>query len=220
MKPFLMLLFCFMFVLATVANGQLLLQENFMTPTTDITTTGTWTLVNNVGATTSGPPNIVVYDGIGLQYPGYFESGVGNAAYLVGAGQDAQIAFPTTAMTGTFYLAFMVKIDSVSTTGDYFWMVRNSSNHNRWRGWVKRSAAGEDSCFFGVSKGGTAQAGSYSTKKFKLGVSTTSTRWRRQMQSSHCGSILRHRHLGRPMPQIRPWQIMSKQGRPTMQHWA
>jgi|GEM_PF-911230 len=169
MKPFFMLLFTALFFLASIAHGQLLLQENFMTPTTDITTAG-WTLVNNVGSTTSGPPYIEVYDGIGLQYPGYIESGVGNAAYLVGYGQDAQVSFSTTAMTGVYYVAFMLKVDSVSTTGDYFWMVRNSSNHNRWRGWAKRSATDEDSCFFGVSKGSSVTSGTYSTKKYKLGV--------------------------------------------------
>jgi hypothetical protein len=168
MKPFFLLMFALLFFLASVANGQLLLQENFMTPTTDITTAG-WTTVTGVG-TTVAPPYIVVTAGSGLQYPGYIESGVGNSAYCVGTGQDAQKSFTTTAMTGVFYVAFMVKIDSVSTTGDYFWMVRNSSNHNRWRGWVKRSAVGEDSCYFGISKGSAVTATTYSTKKYKLGV--------------------------------------------------
>ena len=172
MKPFFVLLLSALIFLAPQAFGQLLLQEDFLTPTADITTIGTWTLVNNVGPTMSGPPNIVVNAGSALQYPGYIESGVGNSAYLVGTGQDAQIGFTTTAMTGVYYAAFLLKIDSVSTTGDYFWMVRNSSNHNRWRGWVKRSAGNEDSVYFGVTKGATPGANAYSTKKYKMSGTT------------------------------------------------
>lgn len=166
----------FMFLLTALllttpqASGQLLLQEDFLTPTTDITTTTGWSTVTGVGSTVA-PPYIVVNAGSGLQYPNYIESGTGNSAYCVGTGQDAQVAFTSTALTGSYYLAFMVKIDSVSSTGDYFWMVRNSSNHNRWRGWVKRSADGEDSCYFGVSKG-TSAGGIYSTKKFKMSGTT------------------------------------------------
>ncbi len=145
--------------------GQLLFQENFVTPTTDITTAG-WATVTGVGSSVA-PPYIVVNAGSALTYPGYIESGIGNSAYLNGAGQDAQASFTGGVMSGLVYVAFMIKVDSASVAGDYFMMIRNSSNHNRWRVWMKASNTGFT---LGLSKGaGTTVPAVYSTSSFSFG---------------------------------------------------
>jgi dienelactone hydrolase len=147
-----------------LGQGQLLLQENFVMPTTDLTTLG-WTTVTGVGASTA-PPYVVVNPGTALTYTGYIESGVGNAAFCSGAGQDVQKAF-TDATTGTVYLSFLIKVDSASTSGDYFMMIRNTSNHNRWRFWLKNSNAGAN-FEFGVGKGSATQL--YTNSQYVFGT--------------------------------------------------
>lgn len=145
-------------------QGQLLLQENFVTPTTDLTTAG-WTTVTGVGSTVA-PPYVVVNAGTALTYTGYIESGVGNAAFCSGGGQDVQKSF-TDATTGAVYVSFLIKVDSASVAGDYCIMVRNTSNHNRWRIWLKNSNAGAN-FEFGVGKGSATQL--YTNAQYVFGT--------------------------------------------------
>ena len=155
------------FSLNNKTYGQLLFQEDFVTPTTDITTAG-WTTATGLGVTVA-PPYIVVNSGSALNYTGYIESGVGNSAYLAGAGQDAQVAFTGSVMSGLVYVAFMLKVDSASVAGDYCIMIRNSSNHNRWRLWLKSANAGAN-FVIGVSKGGgTTYPAVYTTATYNFG---------------------------------------------------
>lgn len=154
-------------------QGQLLFQENFLTPTSDLATlTGSpWVLIpaGTIGSTTS-PPFIVVNPGTALTYPGYFESGNGNSAYLAGAGQDIQAPLSASITTGVVYCSFMIKVDSASAAGDYCIMIRNTSNHNRWRMWLKSTNAGAN-FEFGLTKGaGTTYLPKYTTNNYSFGV--------------------------------------------------
>ena len=149
----------------TFGQGQLLMQENFITPTGDLTTIG-WTTVTGIGVTTA-PPYIVVNPNTALLHTGYIESGVGNAAYMDGGGQDAQRQI-TAVTAGTVYLTYLIKVDSATASGDYSVMVRNTSNHNRWRLWIKSVNSGAN-FEFGVSKGSDRTTVRYTNGSYVFG---------------------------------------------------
>jgi len=160
------LVFVALFSLNSTIYGQMLFQEDFVTPTTDVSTSTGWAVLTGVGGSAT-TPTIAVNAGSALTYPGYIESGVGNSAFLTGAGGKAQASFTGGVMSGLVYLSFMIKVDSASATGDYCIMVRNTSNHNRWRMWIKALNTGWT---MGLSKGaGTTVPPVYATTSYDFG---------------------------------------------------
>ncbi|TSA16006.1 T9SS C-terminal target domain-containing protein [bacterium] len=155
---------------AATGYGQLLLQETFKDTTSNIGTLPNWSELSagTIGSTVA-PPYIVVKPNSALFYAGYIESGNGNSAYLSGGGQDAQVVVRDVT-SGVVYLAFLIKVDSATAAGDYIWIVRNTSNHNRWRMWIKRdtSTASTTSFNFGISKGTTGMQ--YTASKYSFGT--------------------------------------------------
>ena len=146
--------------------GQMLFQEDFITPTADVSTLPGWAVLTGVGGTAT-TPTIAVNAGSALTYPGYIESGVGNSAFLTGAGGKAQASFTGGVASGLVYVAFMIKVDSASAAGDYCIMIRNSSNHNRWRMWIKALNSGWT---MGLSKGaGSTVPPVYATTSYNFG---------------------------------------------------
>jgi hypothetical protein len=84
--------------LPDLAGGQILLEENFeYTAGTALTSNG-WT------AHSGGGTNPITVSSGSLSYPDYLSSGIGNAAWLDGEGEDVHRDF-TSQTSGTLYLA-------------------------------------------------------------------------------------------------------------------
>lgn len=112
LKISVVILFVFTFYLVT--NAQIKLLENFDYPVNDTIGAYGWTSFSG------GPINPVKVVSPGLTFSGYPQSGVGNAARMSNYGQDYYKQFTGDSVTsGSIYVSFMVKVDSVKT-GDYF----------------------------------------------------------------------------------------------------
>jgi hypothetical protein len=161
-------------LLCAVATGygQLLLQETFRDTTSNIATLPGWSDIpvggSSIGST-QGAPYIAVRPNSALTYTGYIESGNGNAAYLSGGGQDAQVVVRDVS-SGVVYLAFLIKVDSAFVAGDYVWIARNTSNHNRWRMWIRKDTTGGSANAFNFGIGMGSSTKQYTTAKYTLGT--------------------------------------------------
>ncbi|MCA0446586.1 MAG: hypothetical protein LCH54_10195 [Bacteroidetes bacterium] len=89
--------------------------ENFDYPEgTHLTSTDLWMAHSHAGE------NPVTVVSPGLEYPGVSGSGMGSAVQVgKGSGEDVSLKF-NTVTTGDLYISFMVRIDTVRMTSDYF----------------------------------------------------------------------------------------------------
>ena len=131
-------------IVATSAGGGILFTENFSYPAGDSIGAHGW--IWNTGTT-----NTIFVTAPGLTYSGYPLSGVGNACRLRNNGNDAYKNMNSADSTGSLYLSFMVKVDSMKT-GDYFLALISSASTTNYtaRFYAKDSLGG---LAFGVSKG-------------------------------------------------------------------
>lgn len=152
---------CLLTGMHTYASGQLLLQEDFSyTAASDLAGQGSWT----EGSVTT--TNLTISNS-GLTYSGYAGSGIGNALTLPGGanGDRDQKTFTAT-LSGTWYWAFLVKVDSTKTS-DYF--IGNFSNNAfRARTYIKEAGIGLFN--FGLCKTSTATSTSYTTETYSIGT--------------------------------------------------
>lgn len=166
------LIFVVLLCLPAAVFSQLLLQETFKDTTSNIATLTGWNDIpvgsSSIGST-QGAPYIAVKANSALTYTGYIESGNGNSAYLSGGGQDAQVVVRDV-NSGVVYLAFLIKVDSAFTTGDYIWIVRNTSNHNRWRMWIRKDTTGGSTNTFNFGIGMGSSSKQYTTTNYTLGA--------------------------------------------------
>ncbi len=126
--------------------SQLLVQENFSY------TAGTLLTANGYTAHSGAGTNPVMVVTPGLSYAGYAGSGVGNAARLLTAGgEDVSKQFDSVT-SGTIYAAFLVRVDTAKTAGDYFFHLGAYSMGTTFRPrvWVKTNGT---NIAFGVSPG-------------------------------------------------------------------
>ncbi|MGI4761620.1 MAG: fibronectin type III domain-containing protein [Janthinobacterium lividum] len=147
---------------ATLAlPAALLLEENFEYPVGAKLTDNNWTAHSGAGT----KPVAVVAPG--LSYAGYGPSS-GNAAALVASGEDVNRPFAPVYARTPVYASFLVKVNSVTTTGDYFFNLgpQPIGSTYRARVFVRRDASGK--LQFGIS-GGTGTA-SYSPASYDLGA--------------------------------------------------
>ena len=126
-------------------SQQLLFEENFDYPAgTNLTDDG-WTAHSGAG---TSPIQVVAP---GLTYTGYPGSGIGNAAALVGSGEDVNRNF-TEQSSGTIYGAFMVNVSAATAGGTYFFHLAETdiaSNVFVGKVFVQSS---DSNITFGVSK--------------------------------------------------------------------
>lgn len=97
--------------LHNTGSGQVLLNENFDYPAGDLITAHGW-------AAHSGTSDFITVNAGGLSFPGYVNSGIGNAALVDGTSEDDNKGF-TTQTSGTVYTAFMVNV-TTSANGYFF----------------------------------------------------------------------------------------------------
>lgn len=124
-------------------NAQVLLDENFNYTAGDSIGAHGWTGFSSF-------VNVIKVASPGLTYSGYPLSNIGNSCRLSNNGQDAYIGY-TAVNTGSVYAAFMVRIDSARTAGDYFAALLPSTSTTNFTGrmFVKDTTGGIK---FGLSK--------------------------------------------------------------------
>ncbi len=146
---------CFIFGNQHVGWGQtLLLDENFSYPADELLTAHGWTAHSGAGAQA-----ITVNNG-GLSFPGYIDSGIGNAALVDNTGEDVHRTFPIVT-SGTVYTAFMVKVTGVAA--GYFFHLSTNPVGSTFRGKVFMDATNH----FGVSFG--SNTGTFASSAFTIG---------------------------------------------------
>lgn len=161
MKKLIIALFVFFAAYAS-SNAQTLFVENFAYPAGD--TIGSHGWVYNTGTI-----NPLTVTAPGLTYLGFPGSGVGNALTLRPTGNDAYKGFPQDS-TGSVYCAFMLRVDTVRATGDYFFAFLPSTSTTNYTGrvYVKDTLGG---MAFGLSKGSATQGPIvYSAATFQRGI--------------------------------------------------
>ncbi|MEZ4822797.1 MAG: hypothetical protein R2942_10395 [Ignavibacteria bacterium] len=70
----------------------------------------------------SGTLNRIMVTAPGLEYAGYQSQGLGNSATLTNGGQDSYKLLTSAQSIGSAYSFFLVKVDTVRTTGDYLYV--------------------------------------------------------------------------------------------------
>lgn len=158
-------IFLIVFSLAVYSsiNSQILLIEDFNYPAGDTIGSYGW-------VTFSGTINPLTVVSPGLTYTGYSGSGIGNAVKIQATGYDAYKALPNPETTNNVYIAFMVKIDSAKSAGDYFFALLPSTSTTLYTARVyAKDTSGAIS--FGLSKA-AASGGPivYSTSTYQYGV--------------------------------------------------
>ncbi len=146
---------------ATMAFGQLLVQEDFnYVPGSDLSANG-W-------SKTSSSPALqpaTVYTA-GLSYPGYIGTGAGNAAYFAKFTERYSKSMSVPA-SGNLYAAFMIRVDTATSTGGYI-ACFYSNNAARGRVWIKNDGTG--ALKFGVSGKSASALVTYDAPKYIFGT--------------------------------------------------
>lgn len=147
----------FAFLIYNPVNSQVLLDENFNYPAGDSLTAHGWVWINSYVNT------ILVASG-NLTYSGYVNSGIGNMVRMHNTGQDAYTQF-TPSTDGSVYVSFLINVDSVQATGDYFLALLPSTSTTNYtmRTFLKTSGAGYQ---IGISK--STEAATYAPDTYNL----------------------------------------------------
>ena len=140
-------------------SGQILLTENFNYPAGDSLTAHGWTWVNSYVNT------VLVATG-NLTYSGYPNSGIGNNVRLKNNGQDIYRQHDSV-NTNSVYVSFLLRVDSVQATGDYFFALLPSTSTTTYtmRTYVKSATGGYQ---IGISK--STEATTYAPATYLLGT--------------------------------------------------
>lgn len=159
------LLFCFT-LFASSSFSQLYIDENFDYPAGDSIGAHGW--IWNTGAV-----NTIFVTSPGLTYPGYANSGIGNATTLKPTGNDAYKELSGKDSVGSFYASFMVRVDSAKAQGDYFLALLQAGSTSFYEGRVQ-AAFRDGGLAFGITKGNTttdtAVAGVWTPAIYSLGT--------------------------------------------------
>jgi len=140
-----------LFLLSSTSFPQLNFEENFDYPAGDTLTTHGW--VNH-----SGTGLFIVLVPGSLSYPGYASSNIGNSVDLAGGSgsrEDVTAAFNVDSVSNV-YCSFLVSVDSIGATPDYFFHFREDPVAAILRGRVFIRDNGAGGFNFGMSKGSTS----------------------------------------------------------------
>ncbi|MBK8551949.1 MAG: hypothetical protein IPL53_13130 [Ignavibacteria bacterium] len=102
----------------------------------------------------SGTLNRIMVTDPGLQYAGFQTQGIGNAATLTNTGQDSYKPLSSVQNSGSVYSFFLVRVDTVRTTGDYFcaFLTSTSSTNFLCRVYARKMSSTAVNFAFGLSK--------------------------------------------------------------------
>lgn len=143
------LLLCFFFI-STVSHSQLLV-ENFDYPLGDSLQQHNWVPFSGAGFA-------LFVTSPGLTFPSYQGSGVGFATTLTlttASAQDSYRPFSSDITAGSVYTSFMVRIDTATSSGNYFVSYLPSTSTSNYYGRVYAKTAANGNIAFGVSKSST-----------------------------------------------------------------
>ncbi len=140
--------FLFIFILSVSAKAQIIFTENFSYPAGDTIGAHGWT-----GFSSSVNPIFITSPG--LTFPGYVNSNIGNALTMKNNGQDAYKDASATVTEDSYYLSFLLSVDTAKT-GDYFiaLLPSGSTTNYNLRVHVKKIAA--TTYALGIGKGNTS----------------------------------------------------------------
>jgi Secretion system C-terminal sorting domain len=140
-------------------KSQVLLDENFNYPANDSLTAHGWTWISSyVNTVTVATGN--------LTYSGYINSGVGNFVRVRNNGQDVYRQHDSVS-NANIYISFLLRVDSVNATGDYFFALLPSTSTSNYtmRTFLKTSGGGFQ---IGISK--STEAVTYAPSTYNLGT--------------------------------------------------
>lgn len=131
----------------TTVAPTLLLNEDFNYTVGDLLTAHGWTAHSGTGGIAVATNSI--------SYSGYLSSGVGNEVSISTTPSEDDNKTFTGQTSGTVYISFLVNVSATSTTGDYFFLVGQSTIGTTFRGriYVKKDALGN--LAFGIAQSTT-----------------------------------------------------------------
>ena len=137
-------------MLITVTLKAQLIEESFDYPEGDSIGAHGWVHFSP----NSGTLNRIMVTSPGLEYAGYQSQGIGNSATLTNSGQDSYKPLTSVQTIGSVYTFFLVKIDTVRNSGDYFCSYLTSSSTTNFQGrvYAKKSSSNGANLAFGLSK--------------------------------------------------------------------
>jgi hypothetical protein len=146
-------------IIAQKASSQVLMDENFNYPANDSLTAHGWTWINSYVNT------VLVATG-NLTYSGYSNSGIGNYVRVKNNGQDIYKQHDSV-NTNSIYVSFLLRVDSVQATGDYFFALLPSTSTSNYtmRTYLKSASGGYQ---IGISK--STEATTYAPATYLLGT--------------------------------------------------
>lgn len=138
--------FLFIFAVTLSANSQVRFTENFSYTAGDT--------INGLGGWTGFSSNLnpIKVSSPGLTFAGYVNSNIGNSVRLNSTGQDAYKDATLTDSVGSFYLSFMINVDT-ARVGDYFIALLPAANNTNYNLRIMIRANGAGFYSFGLGKG-------------------------------------------------------------------
>jgi hypothetical protein len=152
----------FVFAVAMSAQSQVVFTENFSYPAGDSIGSHGWN-----GFSSAVNPIFVVAPG--LTYAGYPQSNIGNSCYMNKTGEDSYKDATATDSVGSYYLSFMLKVDT-ARTGDYFIALLPAANTTNYNLRVKITANGAGFYSLGLGKGSAGDTVSNMGVTFPIGA--------------------------------------------------
>ena len=137
-------------LMTTTLKAQLI-NESFDYPSGDSIGAHGWVHFSPTGA---GTLNRIIVTAPGLEYAGFQNQGLGNAASLLNSGQDSYKPLSANQNSGSVYTFFLVKVDTVRTTGDYFcaYLPSTSATSFLCRVYARKMTSSGNKFSFGLSK--------------------------------------------------------------------
>ena len=141
---------CFALLMAVTSKAQMI-EESFDYPDGDSIGAHGWTHFSPTG---TGTLNRITVTSPGLEYAGFQFQGIGNAVTISNSGQDSYKSFTSNQNTGSVYAFFLVRADTVRTTGDYFcsFLPSTSATSFLCRVYARKMQSSTQKFAFGISK--------------------------------------------------------------------
>lgn len=141
---------CFALLMAVTSKAQMI-EESFDYPDGDSIGAHGWTHFSPTG---TGTLNRITVTSPGLEYAGFQFQGIGNAVTISNSGQDSYKSFTSNQNTGSVYAFFLVRADTVRTTGDYFcsFLPSTSATSFLCRVYARKMQSSAQKFAFGISK--------------------------------------------------------------------
>ena len=159
---------CFALLMTVTLKAQLI-EESFNYADGDSIGAHGWVHFSPTG---TGTLNRIMVASPGLEYAGFQYQGIGNAAAISNSGQDSYKPFSVIQNTGSVYAFFLVRFDTVRTTGDYFcsFLPSTSATNFLCRVYARKMQTSAQKFAFGISKATTTGGVQWSDTVYTKGT--------------------------------------------------